>query len=94
MDVEIYLVFSIFVNHSLPDWVKAIIGPGGEFERAAYRYFQMYTETPELTRLSYGFYIRDVFERCTEVINGTLSPNRSLWYPFSFVDNNQFIKII
>lgn len=67
-------------NFSLPDWAEVVFGPGTQFEWAANSYFQIYTATPELARLSYGFTVRDIFDRCTEVIKGTLSPNRSLWY--------------
>lgn len=73
-------------NKTLSKWAKVVFGPGTQFEWASNRYFQIYTSTPELARLSYGFFIREIFDRCFEVIKGTLSPNRSLWY----VNNNQF----
>lgn len=64
----------------MPDWAQKVYGPGSQFEWASNRYFQTFTSTPELSRLSYGFLIRDIFDRCAEVIKGTLSPKRSLWY--------------
>ena len=78
----------------MPDWAQLVFGPGTEFERASNRYFKIYTQTPEIARLTYGFFVRDVLDRCTEVIDGTLSPKRSLWYAIfrTFITENYEIK--
>lgn len=35
--------------------------------------------TPELVRLRSGFLIKEILERCAQKINGTLTPDRSMW---------------
>lgn len=75
--------FSTFLSDRLPAWANMVFGPGTEFEHASNRYFQIYTMTPELARLNYGFLLRDILDRFDEKIQGTLTPNRSLWIYFA-----------
>lgn len=48
-------------------------------ERVAFCGFQTLTRTSKMARLSTGFLIREIFERCSQKIQSTLLPDRSLW---------------
>lgn len=64
----------------MPDWTKAVFGPGTEFEEVANSDFLESTATRELARISTGFLIYDILHRCSSKAKNKLSPDRSLWF--------------
>lgn len=71
--------FTIWKIFRLPEWVKPVIEPGGDFEEIALENYKTYTLTPELARLSTGFLIREILNHCSQKMKGTLKPDRSMW---------------
>lgn len=66
-------------NTRLPDWAEKVVEPNGIIERIAESHFKFNTATPELARLKSGFLIKEMMDRFTKKIFGTLEPDRSLW---------------
>lgn len=80
-------VFKALLIFRLPKWTDSVFGPGTDFEWIFNRYFRSYSMTPELFRYTYGYLLREIFDHCTAKINGTLSPNRSMFL-YSAHDTN------
>ncbi|KAJ6648315.1 Testicular acid phosphatase like [Pseudolycoriella hygida] len=68
-------------NRNLPlaDWAEKAVQPMSVVEKIAMKRFLLNTGTPELARLKSGFLIKEIMERVSSKIFGTLEPNRSLW---------------
>ncbi|XP_055301172.1 prostatic acid phosphatase-like [Sitodiplosis mosellana] len=66
-------------NKGLPLWAEEEFLEKSDFEWVANHYFQIPTNTSLLARLSNGFFIREILEHFEQKINGSLSPNRSLF---------------
>lgn len=49
-------------------------------ERIAYFHHRMAADTPQLARLQSGFLIKEILDHFSMKINGTLKPDRSLWF--------------
>lgn len=69
----------MFSPFRLPKWTDSVFGSGTDFEWASDRHFRTYSLTPELFRYTYGNLIREIFDHCTAKIEGTLSPNRTMY---------------
>lgn len=76
---EKWLKLSTFPTFRLPEWTKKVFGAGNDFEQVAHQNFRTLTATTELARLSTGFLIRDILNRCSQKTKKSLSPDRSLW---------------
>lgn len=66
-------------NFPLPDWTSKVFYPGSDMTKLANFCFKMKTNTKTLARLKSGFLIREIFERFTQKMNDSLTPNRNLW---------------
>lgn len=55
---------------------------GGDFEKLALSWFVINTTTTETMKLSSGFLLKEILDRCTNKIKSLLSPDRSLWMYF------------
>lgn len=63
----------------MPKWTETFFGPNTDFEYVTFLDFKTKTGTPELARFNAGFLIRDILDRCSEKIQQSLSPDRSMW---------------
>lgn len=66
-------------NFPLPSWTDKVFYDGGDMQKLAYFCFKMRTNTKQLARLKVGFFIREIFGRFSQKMDGTLSPDRSVW---------------
>ncbi|XP_055307525.1 prostatic acid phosphatase-like isoform X2 [Sitodiplosis mosellana] len=65
-------------NKTLPAWgIEAL--ENDDFKRVVGQTYQLKTNTTLLARLHSGFFIREILESLQQKINGTLSPDRSLF---------------
>lgn len=63
----------------MPAWAAEAIEPNGIMDYIAKFNFKLGSDTPQLSRLKFGFLIKEIFGRFSKKINSTLRPNRSLW---------------
>lgn len=62
----------------MPDWANEAIKTGNPMEKIVEVTYRL-RGTPELVRLRSGFLFKDILERTSQKINGTLKPDRSMW---------------
>lgn len=55
---------------------------GGDFEKLALSWYVVNTTTTETMKLSAGFLLKEILDRCTNKTKSMLSPDRSLWMYF------------
>lgn len=70
----------------LPAWTKSIY-PSDWSDRLAMLFYILPAYTPELAKFQSGFFFKDVLDRSTSKVNGTLSPDYSV-YVYSAHDLN------
>lgn len=64
----------------MPEWAKKEIESNGTMEYIAKFLMISKSSTKQLTRLSPGMLIREIFEHFAQKINKTLSPDRNAWF--------------
>lgn len=70
-------------NIRLPDWAKEVIMPGGELEQLVSPLYTLYSATPEMTKLTCGYLLKEILDRFTNKTQSKLIPDRSLWMYFT-----------
>lgn len=64
----------------LPEWTDKIYYPGCDLEHLAHKYLISFTQTPEMSRLKFGFLLREILDRFSDKIQSKLMPDRKLWF--------------
>lgn len=70
--------FDILIQ-SLPAWAEKAIAPNGIMDYIAKFNFKLSSNTPQLARLKFGYFIKEIFRHFSQKISSNLRPNRSLW---------------
>jgi len=73
-------------NLTLPAWSKSIFPNKDEFYEAALKYYYASSATPFLAKFAGGFLLKDILDRATAKVQGTLSPNYK-YYAYSTHDS-------
>lgn len=70
------------IHCRLPHWAENVMQSNGDFEEIALFWYRLHTSTTEMKRLMAGFMLNDIFDRFTNKLQSTLSPDRLLWMYF------------
>lgn len=70
----------------LPEWTKSIF-PSDWLDEVSLLYYTVPAYTPQLAKFRTGFFFKDILDRSTSKVNGTLSPDISA-YVYSAHDIN------
>lgn len=78
---KLHCIFSLFyIYKRIPEWAEKAIERGGIMEYIAAFSFTLYSGTPQLARIVSGHLIKEILEHFCQKIDGTLQPDRSLWF--------------
>lgn len=67
----------------LPEWTLQILQPNGDLEMLARSFYQLFTPTAEMKKIISGYLLKEILDRCSQKMQSTLSPDRSLWLYFA-----------
>lgn len=63
----------------IPEWAEKAIEPGGIMEYISRFCYKLYSGTPKLVQISFGYLLNEMLEHFVQKASGTLKPDRVLW---------------